>query len=50
MIEDNEITALECLSLPDNLVIKQTIKYKLELNLNKLREAISSKSSHSFDV
>lgn len=48
MIEDNEITALECLSLPDNLVIKQTIKYKLELNLNKLREAISSKSSHSF--
>lgn len=48
MIEDNEITALECLSLPESFILLQSKQYEFKPNLSKLREAISQKSSHSF--
>ena len=48
MAKDNEITAMECLSLPEELVLLQTIPFELKIDLPKLRESIASKSSHSF--
>ena len=48
MIEDNEITSLECLSLLNSFIILQSKTFEFKPNLSKLRESISQKSSHSF--
>lgn len=48
MIDDHEISALECLFLPEHLIVKQRIKFDFELDLVKLRHSISRKSSNSW--
>jgi len=44
----HEISALECIFLPEPMVIKKAADYTFELDLGKLRESIAAKSSHSF--
>jgi len=48
LIKKHEITALECLFLDPKFIIKETIKFDFELDLQQLRESISQKSSNSF--
>ena len=48
MAEHNEIAAMECLSLPESEIYLQKYPFELKINLARLRESISSKSSHSF--
>lgn len=48
LLEDNEITAIECYSLTDNFKIKESITLSYEVNLEKLRSAISAKASNSW--
>lgn len=46
-IFNHEIDALEAIFCPKEFVIKD-VEFNFNLNLSKLRESISSKSSHSF--
>jgi len=48
MAQYNEIAAMECLSLSENAILLQKTPFELKVNLSRLRESISSKSSHSF--
>lgn len=48
MVIDHEITALECLFLPEYDALLSYCKYPFALSLPKLRQSISEKSSHSF--
>jgi predicted nucleotidyltransferase len=47
-IDRHEISVLECLFLPPNLIIQQTKDFNFELNLNQLRCSFSAKASNSF--
>lgn len=47
-LEDHEISILECMSLPKEMMVKSLIHPQLkEINLEKLRHSISGKSSNS---
>jgi len=48
MIQRHEISALECLFLDPQFIVKETVKFEFTLDLNQLRESISQKSSNSF--
>ncbi|MDF2534014.1 MAG: hypothetical protein K0R18_171 [Bacillales bacterium] len=48
MIDEHDISVLECLFLPEDKIIKEDKKFKFELNLNKLRINVSAKTSNSF--
>lgn len=48
MLNDHDISALECYFLPEEKIIKNTIVFNFNLNLSKLRESISKISSNSF--
>lgn len=48
MIDEHEISVLECLFLPQEFIVKQTKKFNFNLNLKKLRESLSKKSSNSW--
>ncbi len=47
-IDEHEISVLECLSLPEEMIILNNKQWKFDLNLNQLRSAISQKSSNSW--
>lgn len=47
-IDDHEISALECLFLPRELIALENRRFSFELNIEKLRHSISSKSSNSW--
>lgn len=44
----HEISVLECLFLPDDKVVKKTVDFPFTLELDKLRHAVSQKSSNSW--
>jgi len=48
LVDNHEITALECLFLDNNHVIKKNHEFDFSLDLGKLRRAISSKASNSY--
>ena len=48
LIDEHEISALECLWLPESKVLKSKINFPFQLSLPQLRKSISTKSSHSF--
>jgi len=48
LIKKHEITALECLFLDSKFIVRETVKFDFELDLQQLRESISKKSSNSF--
>jgi len=50
MLDEHEISALECLFLPPSppFVMLNKLNYEFKLDLPKLRKAISHKSSNSF--
>lgn len=48
LINDHEITALECLFLSNEKKLKETIKWDFTLDVQKLRTSISAKSSNSW--
>jgi len=48
MINEHEISALECLFLPQKFIIKETKKFDFNLDLNILRSSLSKKSSNSW--
>lgn len=48
MLNEHEISALECLSLNQEYVWKETQKWEFTLHLPTLRNAISAKSSNSW--
>ena len=48
LVEEHEISALECLFLDPKFVLKETHHPNFKLSLPMLREAISHKSSNSF--
>jgi hypothetical protein len=45
---EHEISAIECVSLPEHMVLMAKNKYELSLSLSQLRKAISEKASHSY--
>ena len=47
-LDNHEIWALECVFIPKELKLEKTEFFKFSLDLNKLRESISQKSSHSW--
>jgi len=47
-IDEHEISALECIWLRPEFILKETQKYKFKLDLAKLRHSISAKSSNSW--
>lgn len=47
-LDNHEIWALECVFLPEELKLEKNDFYKFTLDLNKLRESISQKASHSW--
>lgn len=47
-INEHEISVLECLFLPEKYILRQEKIFNFELNLLKLRESISKKSSNSW--
>lgn len=47
-VANHEISALECLFLPQENVIKKTVNFPFVLDLEKLRPSISQKSSNSW--
>ncbi len=47
-LNQHKISALECLFLPENLLLKNNHKFNFTLNKAKLRSSISEKASHSF--
>lgn len=48
MINEHEISALECLFLSEEFIVKATKQFNFILNLSKLRESLSCKSSNSW--
>ncbi len=47
-VANHEISALECLFLSQENIIKKTVEFPFTLDLEKLRPAISQKSSNSW--
>lgn len=47
-LDEHEISALECLYLPPEMVIKQDREWKVEIDNRVLRRAVSAKASNSF--
>lgn len=47
-LNEHEISALECYFLPGEFVLKNEKIYNFKLDLQKLRHALSAKSSNSF--
>ncbi|MNB85416.1 hypothetical protein D3C81_711820 [compost metagenome] len=47
-INNHEISVLECLFLPKNCIITEKKKFDFELDITKLRNSISQKSSNSW--
>lgn len=47
-VQQHKISALECVSLPTDKLLKYTTPIPFKVNLLKLRESISEKSSHSW--
>lgn len=47
-LEDHDISLLECIFLPDHMVVLNNAKYTFELKLHKLRSFISAKASNSW--
>lgn len=49
-LNDHDITMIECISLPNKMIIKEKKNYAehFELDLYKLRHAVSAKASNSF--
>ncbi len=48
LVKQHEITALECLFLDSQFILKEKQSFSFDLNLPQLRHAISSKSSNSW--
>lgn len=48
LINEHEISALECLFLSQDKIIKKDIDFNFDLDLSKLRRSISAKSSNSW--
>jgi len=48
LIDDHEISAIECLFLIDSFKLKETHKFNFTLNKEVLRSSLSQKSSNSF--
>lgn len=48
MIDEHNCSALECLWLKEEYIIKEEIKFKFDLDLHTLREAFSKKASNSY--
>ena len=48
LVKQHEITALECLFLDSQFILKEKQLFSFDLNLPQLRHAISSKSSNSW--
>lgn len=48
MVKMHDISVLECIFLPKDKIIKETIEFQFELNLNLLRRNIAAKASNSF--
>lgn len=48
LVNQHEISVLECLFLPTEFVLKQNQTFSFSLNKSKLRESISAKSSNSW--
>lgn len=47
-IDEHEISVLECLSLPDDMIVLNNKQWEFKIDLNQLRTAISHKSSNSW--
>jgi hypothetical protein len=47
-IKEHEISVLECLFIPNENILKKTMNFEFNLDLQQLRTAISSKSSNSW--
>lgn len=47
-VDLHDISALECIFLPKDKILKEEYKFSFELNLENLRKEASSKSSNSF--
>lgn len=47
-VNKHKISALECISIPDNLLLKNKKKFNFKLDKGLLRENISEKASHSW--
>jgi len=47
-LRDHDMTMLECLSLPEEFIIKNKRPYELKVDLYELRRAVSKKASNSF--
>ncbi len=48
LLENHEISAIECLYLNDCFKLKESFKFNFTLDLTKLRHSISAKSSNSY--
>lgn len=49
MIKRNKIETLECLFAENQFIIKETIKFNIEINLVELRKSISQICSNAYD-
>lgn len=47
-LDEHEISALECQFLSSEFILKETKKYKFNLDISKLRHSLSRKSSNSW--
>lgn len=47
-LQQHEISALECLYLPDEMVLKNSADYNVTIDSQMLRRAVSAKASNSF--
>lgn len=47
-VNEHEISALECLFLPTDCILKETVKVTFKLDIAKLRHSLSKKSSNSW--
>ena len=47
-INQHKISALECIFLPSNMILKNDYVFNFKLNKEKLRSSISEKASHSW--
>jgi predicted nucleotidyltransferase len=45
---EHEISALECVFLPEEFVLRQDIEFMFELDMERLRRSLSQKSSNSW--
>ena len=48
LIDDHEVSALECLFLPKHFVVREDLGFDFNLDLEKLRRSFSQKSSNSW--